>query len=112
MLIYLLIIGGMLFFATLFLRKPRVDDTQVEEGVDYSTTVTSQKKEITSEPTQEQIDIWKEDDTACASDGTRSVYARYSVDEETNEFSPEYESERCCFEKEWVKEGKCVYTSQ
>jgi len=55
MLIYLLIIGGMLFFATLFLRKPRVDDTQVEEGVDYSTTVTSQKKEITSEPTQEQI---------------------------------------------------------
>tara|TARA_Y100000361_G_C11148564_1_gene339617 strand:+ start:68 stop:1990 length:1923 start_codon:yes stop_codon:yes gene_type:complete len=107
MLIYLLIIGGMLFFATLFLRKPRVDDTQVEEGVDYSTTVTSQKKEITSEPTQEQIDRWKEDDTACASDGTRSVYARYSVDEETNEFSPEYESERCCFEKEWVKEGVC-----
>ena len=105
MLIYLLIIGGMLFLATVFLRKP---STQEEQKVVYSSSSSSQEKNVTSEPTQDQINRWKEDDTACTSDGTRSVYARFSIDEETSEFSPEYKSERCCFEKEWVKEGACM----
>lgn len=137
MLVFFLIIGGLLYLASVYIKqKYGTLDTFVEEakrklsgdedkepGVFEDPNFPSvasnlvapspedpdvEAQEEVPEPTQEQLSKWKELEEMCKPGGLRSIYTGFKVDEETGEFVPEYENIDCCYEQPWENEGECV----
>ena len=133
MLVFFLIIGGLLYLASVYIKQkhgtfdnfmetikgvPEEDDPVAygeETSPDRKTRIAPspeepdvEAQEEVPEPTQEQLSKWKELEEMCKPGGLRSVYTGFTVDEETGEFVPEYENIDCCYEQPWENEGECV----
>ena len=133
MLVFFLIIGGLLYLASVYIKQkhgtfdnfmetikgvPEEDDPVAygeETSPDRKTRIAPspeepdiEAQEAVPEPTQEQLSKWKELEEMCKPGGLRSVYTGFTVDEETGEFVPEYENIDCCYEQPWENEGECV----
>ena len=133
MLVFFLIIGGLLYLASVYIKQkhgtfdnfmesikgvPEEDDPVAygeETSPDLKTRIAPspeepdiEAQEAVPEPTQEQLSKWKELEEMCKPGGLRSVYTGFTVDEETGEFVPEYENIDCCYEQPWENEGECV----
>ena len=137
MLVFFLIIGGLIYLATMYIKqKYGTLDTFVEEAKkqlsgneekepdvfedpnfppEPSNLVAPspedpdvEAQEEVPEPTQEQLSKWKELEEMCKPGGLRSIYTGFKVDEETGEFVPEYENIDCCYEQPWENEGECI----
>ena len=137
MLVFFLIIGGLIYLATMYIKqKYGTLDAFVEEakkqlsgdedkepdvfedpnfppepsnlvGPSEEDSDIEAQEEV-PEPTQEQLSKWKELEEMCKPGGLRSLYTGFKVDEETGEFVPEYENIDCCYEQPWENEGECV----
>lgn len=137
MLVFFLIVGGLLYLASVYIKqKYGTLDIFVEEAKrklsgdeekesdsnedpnfppEPSNLVAPspedpdvEAQEEVPEPTQEQLSKWKELEEMCKPGGLRSLYTGFKVDEETGEFVPEYENIDCCYEQPWENEGECV----
>ena len=137
MLVFFLIIGGLIYLATMYIKqKYGTLDVFVEEAKKQLSGDEEKEPDVfedpnfppepsnliapspedpdveaqeeVPEPTQEQLSKWKELEEMCKPAGLRSVYTGFKVDEETGEFVPEYENIDCCYEQPWENEGECV----
>ena len=131
MLVFFLIIGGLIYLATVYIKQKHgtfdnfmesLKDTSEEDGsVGYGEETPPDQEsriapspeepdtdtETVPQPTQEQLSKWRELEEMCKPGGLRSMYTGFKVDDETGDFVPAYENVDCCFEQPWKNEGDC-----
>ena len=140
MLIFFLIIGGLIYLATVYIKQKHGtfdafideakrqlsgDEDEDEENdfmedqdspPDSTNRIAPSPEEPDTEtvpqPTQEQLSKWRELEEMCKPGGLRSMYTGFKVDEETGDFVPAYENVDCCFEQPWKNEGDCTSGQQ
>ena len=140
MLVFFLIIGGLIYLATVYIKQKHGtfdafideakrqlsgDEDEDEENdfmedqdspPDSTNRIAPSPEEPDTEtvpqPTQEQLSKWKELEEMCKPMGIRSMYTGFKVDEETGDFVPEYDNIDCCFEQPWENEGECTSGQQ
>ena len=140
MLVFFLIIGGLIYLATVYIKQKHGtfdafideakrqlsgDEDEDEENdfmedqdspPDSTNRIAPSPEEPDTEtvpqPTQEQLSKWKELEEMCKPMGIRSMYTGFKVDEETGDFVPAYENIDCCFEQPWENEGECTSGQQ
>jgi hypothetical protein len=140
MLVFFLIIGGLIYLATVYIKQKHgtfdafIDETKRqlsgEEDEDEETGFIEDQDfppdsinriapspeepdtETVPQPTQEQLSKWKELEEMCNPGGLRSMYTGFKVDDETGDFVPAYENVDCCFEQPWKNEGECTSGQQ
>jgi hypothetical protein len=137
MLVFFLIIGGLMYLASVYIKQkhgtfdnfmenikgvPEEDDPVAygeETSPDRKMRIAPspedpdvEAQEEVPEPTQEQLSKWRELEEMCKPGGLRSMYTGFKVDEETGDFVPAYENVDCCFEQPWKNEGECTSGQQ
>ena len=140
MLVFFLIIGGLIYLATVYIKQKHGtfdnfideakrqlsgdEDEDEETGFiedqgfppDSTNRIAPSPEEPDTEtvpqPTQEQLSKWRELEEMCKPTGIRSMYTGFKVDEETGDFVPEYDNIDCCFEQPWKNEGECTSGQQ
>ena len=136
MLVFFLIIGGLMYLASVYIKQKHgtfdnfmesLKDTSEEDGsVGYGEETPPDQEsriapspeepdtdtETVPQPTQEQLSKWRELEEMCNPGGLRSMYTGFKVDDETGDFVPAYENVDCCFEQPWKNEGECTSGEQ